>query len=112
MVAVLDGRGGPHILSWMMADCIEWQQRVLADAPAVIREGSATDLTIRAALDCLHQKARIVGCFSAGNQAYVAAKTGLPRILSPTIGCDANELRLAHGIQASADLIKKMLSHG
>ena len=95
-------------------------------------EGYATGLSIREALRALYRQASIVVCFSAGNlthigrllkalkqPAYVmadndeskageqAAKdSGLPWVMPPEVGMDANDLHQRAGITALVNLLK------
>jgi putative DNA primase/helicase len=83
-------------------------------------EGYANGLTIRYALGKLYRTATVVVCFSAGNLEFVAKQigrgyvyadndasgtgqkaaeaTGLPWVMSDTVGSDANDDFLTHGI--------------
>lgn len=93
-------------------------------------EGYATGLSIRAALAYMHRPARVVVCFSAGNLAHVAGNltgkryvfadndksqtgqlsaisTGLPWVMAPDVGHDANDMHQAYGVKAVADLMRK-----
>lgn len=93
-------------------------------------EGYATALSIVEGLRRLCRKASVVICFSAGNLAYVAQHmggtivadndasgtgeaaalaTGLPWIMPPDIGTDANDLHQKGGIEALADLMRLAL---
>lgn len=95
-------------------------------------EGYATALSVRAALRELHRDAQVVVCFSAGNLAHVgqlvkglkpeayvmadndqsgagakaAEETGLPWVMSPAVGEDANDFHMRAGIRALASLIR------
>lgn len=105
-----------------------------AGAECWLCEGYATGLSIRAALALLHRQARVVVCFSAGNLVHVAEQTlgrryviadndksgtgersaiatGLPWAMPPHVGMDANDFHQAHGINALADLMRKVLAH-
>lgn len=91
-------------------------------------EGYATGLSVKAALDAMYRKAQVWVCFSAGNLLYVsqriggnryvfadndasgtgqriAKETGLPWIMSPVEGEDANDLHQRAGIW---ELVKLM----
>lgn len=95
-------------------------------------EGYATGLSTRAALRLLYRDAQIIVCFSAGNLAHIgqlvknlncpayvmadndasgagakaAAETGLPWVMSPLGGEDANDLHQRAGLRALANLIR------
>lgn len=94
-------------------------------------EGYATALTVRAACRVAHFDATVVCCFSAGNLAFVsnefgthvfadndesntgvraAEETGLPYVMVPNAGMDANDLMLRDGISAVAKLIRKAVA--
>lgn len=95
-------------------------------------EGYATALSIRAALKRLYRSARVVVCFSAGNLTHVAQQlagpryvvadndlsltgqraaeaTGLPWVMPPTIGQDANDMHRTEGVDALAALLRGAL---
>lgn len=95
-------------------------------------EGYATALSVRAALAELYRPARVVVCFSAGNLATVAGRlegrrfviadndasgtgqryaeaTGLPWVMAPEVGHDANDMMVKHGTRAVADLLRGLL---
>jgi len=84
-------------------------------------EGYATGLSVKAALDALYIQAQVCICFSASNLQYVAERipgnrfvfadhdesgtgqrvaeaTGLPWVMSPVVGEDANDLHQRAGI--------------
>jgi putative DNA primase/helicase len=95
-------------------------------------EGYATGLSVRAALQDLHRVAQVVVCFSAGNLAYIgrltkngrtpsfavadndesgagekaAQDTGLPWVMPPAVGTDANDMHQRDGLRALANLIR------
>jgi putative DNA primase/helicase len=96
-------------------------------------EGYATGLSVRAALKDLHREAQVIVCFSATNLiqiakhvrgvAYVmadndasgtgaraAASTGLPWIMPPEQGYDANDLHQKHGLRALVKLVLQLSS--
>ena len=97
-------------------------------------EGYATGLSVRAALGQLHRQARVVVCFSAGNMVHVASQipgtkyvvadndksgtgersavaTGLPWMMPPAVGMDANDYHQAAGIRALAELMRKVVTN-
>lgn len=101
-------------------------------ADAVLCEGFATGLSIRAALASLYRSARVVVCFSAGNLAHVAgllrgrrfivgdndasgtgeryaAATGLPWAMPPDVGDDANDMAARYGVRALAELLRTLM---
>lgn len=95
-------------------------------------EGYATGLSTRAALRLLYRDAQIIVCFSAGNLAHVgqlvkplncpayvmadndasgagakaAEGSGLPWVMPPTVGEDANDMHMGAGLRALANLIR------
>lgn len=95
-------------------------------------EGYATGLSVLAALHELHRKAQVVVCFSAGNLAHIgkivrelrpkayvfadhdksgagakaAEETGLPWVMAPDVGMDANDLHRQQGLRALAKVIR------
>ncbi len=95
-------------------------------------EGYATGLSVRAALRELHREAQVVCCFSASNLAHVGALAkvlqpiayvmadcdeskageeaaiacGLPWVMPPEVGTDANDYQQRHGVRALAKLIR------
>ena len=94
----------------------------------VLCEGYATGLSIQAAVQLLRLKLSVVVCFSAQNLVHVAAlvggrrfvfadndasetgaraatATGLPWVMSPDIGEDANDLHLRAGLLAVSKLV-------
>lgn len=94
-------------------------------------EGYATGLSLRMALDRLYRPARIFVCFSDHNLRYVAGlmtgrrfvmadndpkgagqraaeRTGLPWVMSPNVGQDANDYHRSAGIDALADLLREV----
>lgn len=95
-------------------------------------EGFATGLSVREALRMLHRNARVVVCFSAGNLQHVATMmggkrfviadndksgtgsrvaraTGLPWVMPPLEGDDANDLHLREGINSLVNLMRNLL---
>lgn len=92
-------------------------------------EGYATALSLRAALRYLHRDASIVVCFSASNLAHIgrqlksgfvmadndesragemaARESGLPFVMPPVVGMDANDYQKAEGIARLAKLIRQ-----
>lgn len=97
----------------------------------VLCEGYATALSIQAALKALYRQARVAVCFSAGNIANVAkalqgrkvvvadndrsqtgAKaaeaTGLPWMMPPEAGTDANDFHMSNGLQALSQLVLRL----
>lgn len=101
-----------------------------AGAEQWLCEGYATALSLRAALASLYRQAKVVVCFSAGNLAHVAglltgrrlvmadhdasgtgeryaAATGLPWVMPPEVGMDANDMHRAHGVRAVAKLMRE-----
>ena len=98
-------------------------------------EGYVTGLSIRAALQHLHRPARVVVCFSAGNLMHVADQmggrrhviadndrsgtgervavaTGLPWVMPPNVGMDANDYHQEHGVAALASLMRGVATYG
>jgi len=94
-------------------------------------EGYATALSLRAALDALYRKSRVVICFSAGNLHRVASMlggvrsvmadndesgtgeraaiaTGLPWVMPPMVGDDANDLHQRAGLVALCSLLMEV----
>jgi len=99
----------------------------------VLVEGYATGLSVKAALDAMYRKARVVVCFSAGNLASVAAhysgfvvadndaskageeaarKAGLPWVMPDEVGMDANDLHQRDGLEAVRALLGRDQQHG
>lgn len=95
-------------------------------------EGLATALSVRAAAASLYKKVVVVVCFSAGNLAYVATKlagrrfvvadndrsatgaksaesTGLPWLMPPTVGYDANDWHQADGVRPLAEAMRALV---
>lgn len=95
-------------------------------------EGYATGLSVQAALAKLYRQSRVVVCFSAGNLAHVAGclrgrrfvvadndqsgtgervarAAGLPWVMPPTVGDDANDFHQRDGVFALADLLRGAL---
>jgi putative DNA primase/helicase len=98
-----------------------WRERWLV-------EGFATGLSVFTALSDLRRPAEVIVCFSAGNLRHIADKvrrpayvmadndasgtgqeaaesTGLPWIMPPGVGTDANDLHAACGLRALVRLI-------
>lgn len=97
-----------------------WRERWLC-------EGYATGLSLQRALMDLRRAAEIIVCFSAGNLKHVAAivetahvmadndlsgagqkvaeETGLPWVMPPAVGNDANDLHQGSGLRALVKLI-------
>ena len=97
-------------------------------------EGYATGLSVHAALRELYRRAQVVCCFSAANLAHIgrlvkelrpkayvfadhdeskagekaAEETGLPWVMSPAVGEDANDVMLKRGVRAVVKLIREM----
>lgn len=95
-------------------------------------EGYATGLSVRAAIRSMYRDAQVIVCFSAGNLAHIgrlvaelrcpayvmadndkseagakaAQDSGLPWVMPPEVGTDANDMHQAHGIRALANLIR------
>lgn len=95
-------------------------------------EGYATGLSVRAALRELHREAQVVCCFSASNLGHVgrlvkalsvpafcmadhdasgagahaAHETGIPWVMPPVCGEDANDLHMRAGVRALTNLIR------
>lgn len=95
-------------------------------------EGYATGLSVRAALRELHQDVQIIVCFSASNLAHVgglvkemrvpaqvfadndvskageqaAIETGLPWVMAPEVGMDANDLHMNAGLRSLVKIIR------
>ena len=92
-------------------------------------EGYATGLSIKAALDAMHDNAQVWVCFSAGNLQYIAERvggdriifadndesgtgqrvaraTGLPWVMSPVLGEDANDFHQRAGVWELIRLMK------
>lgn len=101
--------------------------RMGSRGPFWLVEGYATGLTVFAALRDLHQQARVLVCFSAGNLVHVAQfipapafvfadhdesqagkkaaiDSGLPYCMSAQIG-DANDLHQSKGLRAVCSLM-------
>lgn len=98
-------------------------------------EGYATGLSVRAGLKEMHRDAQIIVCFSASNLAHVgrmvkplrvpayvfadhdeskagakaAEETGLPWVMSPEVGLDANDFHLRYGVRDLVALIRAVL---
>ncbi|OZI31749.1 hypothetical protein CAL29_28165 [Bordetella genomosp. 10] len=95
-------------------------------------EGFATGLSVHAALKLLYRTVRVCVCFSAGNLAHVAGllrgpryvvadndesdtgrkcavSTGLPWVMPPTVGDDANDMHMRSGLPALAHLLRGMV---
>lgn len=92
-------------------------------------EGYATALSLRAALRYLHRDASIVVCFSASNLTFIgkqlkagfvmadndesragemaARESGLPFVMPPVVGMDANDMHKADGLARLAKLIRQ-----
>lgn len=91
-------------------------------------EGYATGLSLAAALRAIYWPATVVVCFSAGNLQHVAqllrgrryvmadndasgtgeraaAATGLPWVMPPEVGQDANDMHQGDGLRALAKLM-------
>lgn len=94
-------------------------------------EGYATALSLRAALNDLRRSAQAIVCFSAGNILHVAPRirkpayimadndrngvgaaaavaTGLPWVMPPETGMDANDWHQAHGLRALVKVIQEI----
>jgi len=94
-------------------------------------EGYATGLSVKAALDAMYIQAQVCVCFSASNLQYVAERipgnrfvfadndesgtgqrvaeaTGLPWVMSPVMGEDANDLHQRAGIWALVRVFKSI----
>lgn len=95
-------------------------------------EGYATGLSVKAALKSMYRDAQVIVCFSAGNLAHIgrlvselrcpayvmadndaseagakaAQDSGLPWVMPPEVGTDANDMHQALGIRALANLIR------
>ena len=94
-------------------------------------EGYATGLSVRAALASMYRPARVVVCFSAGNLqtvaglmsgrrfvvadndasgagALYAGRTGLPWVMPPDEGVDANDWHQRDGLRPLAQAMRKL----
>jgi putative DNA primase/helicase len=92
-------------------------------------EGYASGLSARAALRDMGRDSQVIVCFSAGNLVHVAPhvrrpalvmadndesgagrraaeESGLPWVMPPDVGCDANDWHQRYGLRA---LVKLML---
>ena len=99
-------------------------------------EGYATGLSVRQALRELHRDAQVVVCFSASNLTHVgrlakplsipafvfadhdesdagekaAIDSGLPWVMAPDMGMDANDWARQYGIRSLVKLIRELKS--
>lgn len=103
--------------------------RIGSGADSWLCEGYATGLSVAAALRSMYWPATVVVCFSAGNLAHVASRvrgrrfvmadndesetgqrtaqaTGLPWVMPPAPGSDANDMHAAQGVRALAELMR------
>jgi putative DNA primase/helicase len=94
-------------------------------------EGYATGLSVKAALDAMYIQSQVWVCFSAVNLQYVAERipgnrfvfadndvsrtgqrvaeaTGLPWVMSPVEGEDANDLHQRAGVWELINVIKSI----
>ncbi len=97
-------------------------------------EGYATGLSVRAAIRSMYRDAQVIVCFSAGNLSHIgrlvaelrcpayvmadndkseagakaAQESGLPWVMPPEVGTDANDMHQAHGVRALANLIRSV----
>lgn len=89
-------------------------------------EGFATGLSLHAALKALYRNAAVMVCFSAGELRHASAthvmadndasgagaeaakKTGLPWVMPPDVGMDANDLHQRDGLRALVDLVRSV----
>lgn len=101
----------------------QWRERWLV-------EGMATGLSVHAALSDLRRQAEVIVCFSAGNLKHVASlvrrpafvmadhdasgtgqegaeATGLPWVMPPHVGTDANDLHASEGLRRLVKLIQE-----
>jgi putative DNA primase/helicase len=95
-------------------------------------EGYATGLSVSAALHSMYRRACVLVCFSAGNLEHVASMvrgrrfvvadndasctgekaataTGLPWVMPPAVGTDANDLQASHGLGAVRQLLLRAI---
>ena len=101
-----------------------------AGAEKWLVEGYATGLSVKTALDAMHRRAEVWICFSAGNLTFLAGKipgvryvvadndasgtgqkaaeaTGLPWVMPPVVGEDANDLHKRAGLWALVKLLRE-----
>lgn len=97
-------------------------------------EGYATGLSVRAAIRSMYRDAQVIVCFSAGNLSHIgrlvaelrcpayvmadndkseagakaAQESGLPWVMPPEVGTDANDMHQAHGVRALENLIRSV----
>lgn len=87
-------------------------------------EGYATGLSMHAALKALYRNAAVIVCFSAGELRHASAThvmgdndqsgagqraaeaTGLPWVMPPEVGHDANDLMVKDGLRAVVELVR------
>ena len=95
-------------------------------------EGYGTALSVHAALHDLRREANVIVCFSAGNVVEIAphckppafimadndasqageqaaVKTGLPWVMPPEVGLDANDYHKARGLRALCKLMLELI---
>jgi phage/plasmid primase-like uncharacterized protein len=91
-------------------------------------EGWATGLSMMQALKGLYRQAAVVVCFSAGNLKYpgathvfadhdasgageaAARATGLPWVMPPKVGDDANDVHARDGLRALQELVRSIVT--
>lgn len=107
----------------------------------ILCEGYATGMSIKGALAALCLPAKVTCCFSASNVAtvaearrhafvvadndrpvaqfgglgtgeYYARRTGLPWVMPPSVGADANDLHLDGGLPALQELLLELIQMG
>lgn len=111
---------------------VKWSIFAIGSGPdTILCEGYATALSVKAAVDHLYMRARVVACFSAHNLTHVAkhtrgrafivadndqsgtgqnaaASSDLPWWMPPDVGHDANDYHQARGVAALASAINTL----